>query len=468
MEKNENDSLIQKPVVDIETSGVKGEDNKVVSEGFQNVNNNFYGKERKVWPFVLIGVLVLLVGLGCFYYFVYMNPKNIVEKSINSAFTKIQSNNKKYTNVEVDTIKLNTDILVNTEDASLKDINGLNAKVNLGLDFKNENKNYLDLDVSLNKEKLFNGIMSFVDNKVYLDLKDAFSKVMYFENEEDFLEEYNMLVSNKIDINEMSKNLEYLFENIKSSLLKNISSDKLSKEILLKEIDGKKVPAVDVTYSINYNEFNKLINGICDGLLNDSKALEILSSLSEVSVDEIKEGLKEAKEGVSSDEFPGTIKIVFTVNAFTKEFIQMNATISVLNIKITDTKSEFKIEATMLGMVNAKVVVDKKEDKINMDVSAMNSFRFVVNTKVESLTETSGQTTATFIIYDPEDINKEMTTITGKFNYEYNKEIQSVNIENAVNADDLTEEEQEQVLKILEPVTSLFQSNDVDYVLEIE
>lgn len=476
MEKKEKN--VKEPIVEIESDGVKNEDDKIVSKGFQNVNNNFYGKEKKTWPFVLLGVLILLVGVGCFYYFIYTSPKNIMKKAFNDAVSKVQESSKKLNDTKVDTVTVSSDIILKSESESLKDANGMNAKLVIGTDNRDKNKNYISMDVTKEEEKIFEMIASYIDEKLYLDLKDKFSKVIYMENSSTVHIDGGKINAYLKTTNtaKTSEEIEYLISNIKSSILNNMSSDKLSKKILLKEVEGKKIPAVDVKYTISNSELRKILAAVYDGLVNDSKALEILSSLTETKVADVKNELLDAKGDLADIEMPVPIILTVTVNAITREFIQLEGNVSLLTFKIVDTDSTFKFEVSAMGMIYVKANADKKENKFYAEAGFMNSFKASLTMKNEVADNKPSKTNMSIVIYDPEDTNKEMTTITANFVYEYNKEVKPIDIEGAVNYEELTEEEQEKVEEILSTLSklfpksesSLFEDNDEPFDIEFE
>ena len=74
---------------------------QTINSNTSDSNNNDFmiKKDKRIWPIVLIVVLLIVVGLGCSYYFVVMSPKNIFSKTIDIMYTKLDNNLKSYKNV---------------------------------------------------------------------------------------------------------------------------------------------------------------------------------------------------------------------------------------------------------------------------------------------------------------------------------------------------------------------------------
>ena len=445
------------PVMEIEKKGILDENNKTVSKGFENVNNTFYEKERKVWPIVLILIFILIIGAGCYYYFVLTKPISIIKRTLNTAYSKVEKISKleNSSSTKINTVSGKLNVIFTSNNEEMNELNGLTANLDFGYDLKDENKNYIDVNANLKNQKLFDAKMSLIQNKIYMDLKEAFSKVIYIENDDEEMSFDILGDINESDIYSLVEDELYLVNLIKNSLIKNISEEKLSKKMLLKDINGKKVPAVEVTYIIDYPEYKKLYKGIIDDILSDNKAVNILSKISDESESEVRDDLSDSKEDLSELDLEGTININLTVDAITNKLIELDIKADKNTLTFTDISNEAKLELNAEDGLNISMTIDEKENKLFMDAKMMNTIRFSITSKYENVSDNEGKINLTFVMYDLEDIDKEMFNIASNIDVRLNEAIKPLDITNAVNADDLSEEDQQKVLNALMPIMGM-------------
>ena len=122
-------------------------------------------KDKRIWPIVLIVVLLIVVGLGCSYYFVVMSPKNIFSKTIDIMYTKLDNNLKSYKNV------------YSSKDFSIGEGNILftldEPKINLNIDYYGaenikEKKAYLEANVKSNDKDIISATIYNEKDMIYL------------------------------------------------------------------------------------------------------------------------------------------------------------------------------------------------------------------------------------------------------------------------------------------------------------
>ena len=81
--------------------------------------------------------------------------------------------------------------------------------------------------------------------------------------------------------------------------------------------------------------------------------------------------------------------------------------------------------------------------------------RLSITGKIDKNTDSEGSVTFSVIVYDPADINKEMANISGEINIILNKNIETFDITDAVNMDDLSEKDQEALINTIMPIIGL-------------
>lgn len=447
-----------KPVVDLTSNSTKDENNKVVSQGYQNVNNGFYEKERKVWPIILLVVLAGIVGFGCYYYFVLTKPINIIKKSMNNLYESIEKlasvEEKEYNSISVD-----SNIIITTSDKT-SGLNELNPRIKIGYDVKTNN-NYLEAYIlDAEKKSVINIKGSLIDNKIYLDLKDKYPNVVYMDVEND--SEFSVgeiELFKKEDIDSLTKNLLYLLKVGKDGFIKNVSEEKLSKKILLKDIYGKKVPAIEVKYTIDYPEYKKINKGIYDEILNDEKAIDAYYNISKLSDKNVtrasaKSELEKAKNDISELDFPNTEEVTITLDMITNKLIELDIINKDSTIKYTSGGNEANINIVMSGL-NVDVTIDEKENKVFADIKDEELGRVSLTLKTDLVSDNETKETISLVMYNKEDVNKEEFSITGDFDIKLNDKVESVNKENAININELNKEDSEKVGSALAPIFAL-------------
>lgn len=426
-----------------------------------NNNNIIYEKDKKVWPFILIFIVLLIGGLFSYYYFVLTKPSNIINKIFTIEYKNVEKALKSSNSNAFDlkSFILDSNISFTSEDKELSEVSGLNAKLNIGYDFENKNNNIIDANITLGENTLVNMAATLSDGKTYLDLKDGFDKIIYTESEENF----DGLDKIEIDKKELDDNINdvlYIVEKLKDSLLKNISEEKLSKKMMLKDIDGKKVPVNEVTYVIDYPEYKKLHNAVYDSIINDDKALSIYSKFENVSVSEVKKELQEERDEISELDFDSTITVLIDINVFTNKLVSLNAKNDSSEVNYREQNNEANIEFKSNEDGTISATIDKKENKIFIEAKFLEDEevnKFAITLKVDEISERSYKTTVSFVAFNPKEISKEMFNLTGEFKLILNENVKSLDTENAVNVESLSQKEAEQVNNALSTPAALIQ-----------
>ncbi len=427
------------------------------------VDNSFIEKERKVWPFVLLGIILIIGGLFAYYYFIMTKPINIITKVFNGAYKNVEKGFKELDSVggeEIRSFNMDSTIAFTSDYEEFKELSGLKAIVNVGADLVNKDKNIIDADIKINDMQLMNLAASMADGKVYIDLKDKFSKVVYTESEEAVFD-VSGFDKGLDEITKKKDDYLYIVKVVKNAILENISQEKLSKKIMLKDIDGKKVPVVEVTYEIDYPEYKKLHNGVINALLNDNKALE--SVFGKESVDSVKQMLTSMKDDLSELDFESNINVVLDIEAITSKlvFLSVKDESAEISYKEKGSEADISIKSNEEGTID--IAIDENENKIFVDAKMIiekQVNRFTVTIKVSETSKSEGSSSVSFVMYDPKETNKEVFNVTGDFKVKINGEIKTVDIENAVSASELTEKEQKEFMEALDSSMALLESFD--------
>ena len=442
-------------------------ENAQVQEPNANIEqpvNTFYEKDKKKWPIVVFVILLLLAGAFGYYYFVMTKPKTLVTKVVDAIFLKAKGYDvsSSLTTNEINSIKFDGSLTLTSSADEYSSVSGLTAKLGLGYDLKDSNKNKTDISVTLQNQTLVDFALSVVDDKTYFDFKKALSKVVYVKSSDDESSlSLDIPTPNEDEIKKNYDNTLYLIEKIKSTLVNNITDSKLSKKVAFSDIDGKKTPVNEITYKIDYAEYKKISTAIYNELMNDDKSLDALSSIVGADKETIKTMLKSKMDNISELDLDGDINVSLSIDALSNKLVK--ATIKDNSGVITYVKksNESNITFDAKDEMNVKITIDEKENKVFADLKMIDGEtveRMSVTLKVNNMDKTGMDISTSLILYDTQDVNKEVLSVVLQLNAEYNKEIESVNIANAVDIETLSPEETQKVNDVFMSLMGLFAS----------
>jgi len=440
--------------------------NNVTTEPTNNViadtsQNNFYEKEKKKWPIVLLLIVLIIGGAFAYYYFVATNPKTIITKVVNATVAKVKNVDTGSTLKAdtINTIKMDGNVILTSSAEDYKELSGLTAKFGIGYDLQDTNKNKIDLSMSLQGQNLTDMSITTTKDKMYYDFKDAYPKTLTVENADSEMD-FSIDIPNEEEIKANREQVIYLIEKVKETFLANVSDSNLSKEIAFKDVDGKKMPVVEVTYKVDAQEYKKVIYAIYDALLADNKSLQALGNIygNETMASEL---LQEMKSSVSETDIDGTLYITISVDAITSKLVELELKTDNSKTTIIQKSGELNItfnakDSTEEMVIN--VTIDENEKKVFADVKITEeeeTERFAITFKINTIDDKGFDVSGSLIVYDTEDVNKEALSLALQLNAEYNKEIETVNMTDTVDMESLSEEEAEQVTNAMMGILGL-------------
>ena len=442
-------------------------ENAQVQEPNANIEqpvNTFYEKDKKKWPIVVFVILLLLAGAFGYYYFVMTKPKTLVTKVVDAIFLKAKGYDvsSSLTTNEINSIKFDGSLTLTSSADEYSSVSGLTAKLGLGYDLKDSNKNKTDISVTLQNQTLVDFALSVVDDKTYFDFKKALSKVVYVKSSDDESSlSLDIPTPNEDEIKKNYDNTLYLIEKIKSTLVNNITDSKLSKKVAFSDIDGKKTPVNEITYKIDYAEYKKISTAIYNELMNDDKSLDALSSIVGADKETIKTMLKSKMDNISELDLDGDINVSLSIDALSNKLVKATIKDNSGVIKYVKKSNESDITFDAKDEMNVKITIDEKENKVFADLKMIDGEtveRMSVTLKVNNMDKTGMDISTSLILYDTQDVNKEVLSVVLQLNAEYNKEIESVNIANAVDIETLSPEETQKVNDVFMSLMGLFAS----------
>jgi len=272
----------------------------VTNVGFVAASSEMPKKKK---PLLIIGIVVIILAIlaivGYFVIYPYImktyfsDPKNVYETSIKEAFKGLNTtvddlvHNKGIYNLEV---SLDSNI------ETLEEYVGYTYGLNIGID---PTKKALQQGIYIkdNKTKAEHSYYSYLKDKKYYDKYSSYRDYIYLGETAG-----NSILSifNQEDLFNTSSNLNneeinYIVNKISDLLIESINQDKLSKEDASISINGETLKVTNNKYELDYNTIKETIEFVRDGLINDDKAIEILSKVSNVEKSKIKDELNSIK-----------------------------------------------------------------------------------------------------------------------------------------------------------------------------
>lgn len=480
------DTNVNNSINNINTNNTIENHNSVPNNTNINAKQNddfMIKKEKKIWPIILIVVILLIVGLVCGYYFIVMSPKNILNKAIDNMYSKvdkiyksINENKSKETSLKGVT---EGNLIITTKSLN---ING-SANYYLGYDVSDENniKAYLETSVKYNNAEPVNGTVYLEKDIVYILIKEIYNKALGISlksamndktcndsTQTDCIPESSIIKpneifkeENKLDIS--VDDVKHITDLIKESLKKSINYDKVTKSI--KTDSGIYFETV---YNFDSEEQNNVNKEIINSLKNDDKTLEILAKMYGTTKEEVKKSFDSmdasmgSVKGNSTTSTDSDLKIVLhtglTNNKLTYfELSGKDAGLftTINGEEITMELKESKDSKTPVisikfdnNLFSGEINIEEKKYGKNLVFPGYKITFSVKETKKDKDSEIS----SSFAVYLDKDLNTPEISVAFTANNKEGEEIKTFDKNNSVMTDKLTEEEAN---KIAENLTKL-------------
>lgn len=391
-------------------------------------------KDRKIWPFLLVIIILFIIGLLCGYYFVLMSPKNILIKTIDSVYTNIDN---VYKSIKDQTEKNNSKgAYEGNITFTSKEFNAnVNADYYLGYDVSNEGKpiNYFETSFKYNDKGPVKVTMYYENNIVYLLSNDLYKKVIGYDLSSS-CENGNCITSDiKLDYN--VDDIKYLSDLIKDTFKNNINYDKVSKSI-----KNKSGLYFETIYNLDKEEQINIINKIITTIKNDDKAIEIITKMSDIT----KEDIKDMTEITSSEYENEDIKVVLhnSVVDGKLSYLEISNSTDIMYLTINDeeTNIEFKEVGSDSDSLSIKFDNNSFSGTFNVkDYKDENGNNVSGYKIVFSIKNNNGNVTSSFTAYSSSDNENPTFNVTLTANDKSSEGMKSFDKSNAVMFDKLTE-----------------------------
>lgn len=392
-----------------------------------------------VFASILLVIVLILFGIiSVIAYQEYNNPKNRFLKAVNGYLDKnnIADIGKIITYIQDGgTIDINGNININSNNAGINSYtNSYGADLKI-IDNEDTKEQYLNLTVNSENQELFNFESISKDNKIYMTINEIFDDYYYT----DF--QYINLFNNQDKI----KN------NIMNSLNEYFTKEKFIK---IKEENVDKI-------TINLSERNlmELYIKIYENIINDEVLFEeifnetlkeniiIQNYEEEITLEKFKELLKEEIDDVKEQLNSSSTDILFTYNIYLKGSKLLKQEIIVNQIKLIIegiTEGNITIinenETILTGTYNTKeIVLNYQNETDSLKIT------YKHNTEINDKINMNNNIIINALMYGREtDINIDLNVELTK-----NNKIPNIDISNAKDINDISEEETKKLYSLL-------------------
>lgn len=457
MEENKQTNENEQPKEQVQEN--QNEQSKVESQVNQNVdpisNASTYkvsteapkkkkGKKGLIALLIFIIILVIAVVAGLTYYFnFYMKPdqvyKRLVESTIDSYTTKIKDLD--YTTSKT-SLKLDVDIDTDIDEIDeevLDLINKTDIKVEAQTD--NENKKLvLNLESDYEDEDLLNLQMysDIDDEKTYMQLKDLLDKCIEVEDiDDEFYSFMEDALENQKITNEEKVSFEKAMNILKKELVATIKPEYCSSQKENLTINGKNINTTKNTIKMNQEQFLNEFTTVIKNLKDNEEFLNCFEEK-----DEIAEGLEDLIDNLeevdTNDE--STIEIAIYTQGFVPQVVKVSG---VVYDEETDTTITMAVTQTEKNTYSIEVSTSEEEE----EKEVIGIFNELLTGTINIEKKSDGEGILKFESDIP-DFGK--VTLNIEYSQKFNENIDEVDVKNSVKADDLTQSDQQTLMKNLQ------------------
>ena len=449
---------------------------------------------------IVIGMILVIGVCGLFGYKMYVSsPINLYRGVVDEGYETLSDFIEEI--YEAETFDFSKDTLV--MDGSLKltsNLEELNAytkqnyKFNFGLDAKNKK---LELGGSINEEEkeVISGIMYVLDKTMYISSKQVYDKVLYQVMEDDIFGQF--MTDEGMELPLTHEEADRLVEKVAKYINDSFDKSKFKKEKDVVKLDGKDVKVTKVIYPLNNDTMYHMTNSILNDMKNDKEFIKLVSKLIGSTTDEVEAMFDSMK--VSKSDF--AIEEETNFYLYTKGFFsdvvgfgleENNDVISYIKVKekseLVLEGEEFKFVAKTNGdKTVGSLVVDKEElltfdliykendknQKIDLNLKYQEADEaFIIKLSTDSTEESEKKASSKFSVLVSVTTEGETVEfgVDATLNVEIGGKVDGIDTNGAVNYEDLTETDFEDMennlIKALEG-TALYDllivNNEPDY-----
>lgn len=417
------------------------------------MKNNEKKKHSWVGYLIFLGLIILIIitlGIICIVNFVLTNrPVSSYKKLINTVYDKYEEKLIDFNefNVLNDELNYYLDINFDTNIDKYNEINDDHYVISVNSDLKN---NYLDANLKLvNKDNELGFIFALNKNVTYFESKDLYKKPIELSTKDIEWDDFNKTNYNQDDMLIVSRKF-------KDEIIKTLKEDNFTKEKVkdFHNLNEEKIFNVTkINYSLNNDELYEVLETITEDLIKDKDFMKAYQKLTGQTKKEAIDAISNLKE-INIDT---TLNIDIYVKGLSHEIIY--TTISFINdddstiLFAIDESNKANDEYSFKVLVDNETFIDGTYTKVkNNDFklkgniySGDDKVNIEINYQVLKNTNKEKEYKVNFKIKDSSSDDY----IKINLNYGMSDKVNKLITKDAVNIDNLTEEEQQEIINKL-------------------
>lgn len=394
----------------------------------EEIETYFSDAKKKSFPIGILFVIFILLIIGScgYYYFIIDSPKNVFLTILKDKFSEVKLDYTTHNTINYD---YSFDINVETNNKEYLDmisiINQMSINGHSGLDINNK-KAYTKLNTLYQEKDLFGFELYYENNNtMYLKLNNIYDKVIKSKIEKEIQEDNT---HNKTDMS----SLEKVINSLTDAIIDTLKNANYTKEYTT--LDDIIVKKVTLTIDKQFLEY------FYNYLLNDKDFITNYSKLEGITEEELKKNIDEEKSSLEDE----TEKISLYVSLLKNEFIMLDTSSGTDRINITKENNKY----------NYKIYTDSIIEYQGYISIIRNNNNYQISLSIE-------------------DIEEELSfEINFNISYEYDEDINLLDTTDAIDYDDLTEDDMNQIMlnimkndtlmSLIEDISTLYPTNNIE------
>ena len=435
-------------------------------EAKENISLKPKRKKGKVIIISILLIVAIAIGLYVGYEKVTSNPLNVYKKAINevydlaSNYSEILFNSDFNLNWSEEPYALTaTNLKLSSNNEDLEPLSAYNIDLTTELDYLNKLNN---LFISLNDEEstLISAKVYYLNNHLYLESTDIFNRILDLgEYELDFEEAKNALQELNLDqIQIKYSDIKTILEETKSIIINSLDREKFNVSEETITINNEKIATKKFTYLLDEENMKRTIEYISKEISANDKLLTAISNINGLSKDEIIANLEEEIDFNSYEDIEIVLYtknsqiIAGTIREGDIDYIKFTYQNDLLDLIMADDYTEINLtkkEDTITinysedneNILFATITLAK--ETIKLDLTAYDySDTYNINFELNNIKNEQSKYEGDFVIGFAIDSygTKETLELTGSLKLE-KKEVSTIDINNSIYYENLTEEE---------------------------
>lgn len=446
-----HDANISDVASSIQNDFINPLDNKSNNTNFNSHSNKNTKNSTNVIVSILIVILIVLIGTASYIVYKELNtPKTMFLKTINKYFESNDLDNNILNISELfnsgATLKMDSNI--NLNGATKKIFSG---KLNLEfIDNPSEKKQYLNLTFDDNNNSVINLEGYLKDNQVFFTMKNIFDKYYYTDSE--YIKMYD-------------ENDQKLINNLKNNILNSLN-DYFTNDMF---IQSKEENIKKISVSISDKDIANLLILILTNLKDDnSLSLFVTEDMTldnlQNQIDENINSLKESLDQQSDDK-----KYAYTIYLNGEKLVKQEVILDSIKLII-----EGETSGNISLLNNDKEIVSGSYDKnkLNLKISDSNNNPYnLILTFDNNITDNKMTANYNLVVKTIAEYEEVELKINTKLEITKESSIPQINISNAKNVKDISDEELVDIytklseIPLLAPIFNMY-TNSFDNSLE--